>query len=112
MIATPRDGVYYDGEQLIHQRQCPLEWQQLAQNVDDPHGDLWLTYYSHIFNPARLNPKVMQGHLPARFWKNLPEGELIPGLITQARMGKQQNGQASGIAGRLGKRITLKSPSP
>jgi hypothetical protein len=54
----------------------------------------------------------MQGHLPARFWKNLPEGELIPGLITQARMGKQQNGQASGIAERLGKRITLKSPSP
>ncbi len=112
LIATPRDGVYYDGEQLIHERQCPIEWQQLAQNVDDPHGDLWLTYYSHIFNPARLNPKVMQGHLPVRFWKNLPEGELIPGLITQARMGKQQNGQASGIADRLGKRIALKSEKP
>lgn len=27
MIATPLDGVYYDGEQLIHQRQCPVEWQ-------------------------------------------------------------------------------------
>jgi probable DNA metabolism protein len=112
LIATPRDGVYYDGEQLIHERQCPIEWQQLAQNVDDPHGDLWLTYYSHIFNPARLNPKVMQGHLPVRFWKNLPEGELIPGLITQARMGKQQNGQAGGIADRLGKRIALKSEKP
>lgn len=109
LIATPRDGVYYDGEQLIHQRRCPVEWQQLAQNVDDPHGDLWLTYYSHIFNPARLNEKVMQGHLPTRFWKNLPEGELIPGLITQARMGKQQNGQASGIAGRTGKRIAMKA---
>ena len=108
LIATPRDGVYYDGEQLIHQRQCPVEWQQLARNVDDPHGELWLTYYSHIFNPARLNEKVMQGHLPVRFWKNLPEGELIPGLITQARMGKQQNGQASGIAARGGKRIALK----
>ncbi len=78
-----------------------MEWQQLAQNIDDPHGDLWLTYYSHIFNPARLNEKVAQGHSPARFWKNLPEGELILGLITQARMGGQQNGQASGIAGRL-----------
>ncbi|MEX3773145.1 TIGR03915 family putative DNA repair protein [Pseudomonas sp. MYb118] len=105
LIATPRDGVYYDGEQLIYQRECPLEWQQLAQNVDDPHGDMWLTYYSHIFNPARLNPKVMQGHLPTRFWKNLPEGALIPGLITQARTGKQQDGQASGIKGRAGKRI-------
>jgi len=105
MIATPRDGVYYDGEQLIHQRQCPVEWQQLAQNVEDPHSDMWLTYYSHIFNPARLNPTVMQGHLPARFWKNLPEGALIPGLISQARTGKQQDGQASGIKGRAGKRI-------
>jgi hypothetical protein len=44
-----------------------------------------------------------------RFWKNLPEGELIPGLITQARMGKQQNGQASGIADRTGKLITSKN---
>ena len=105
MIATPRDGVYYDGQQLIHQRQCPVEWQQLAQNVEDPHSDMWLTYYSHIFNPARLNPTVMQGHLPARFWKNLPEGALIPGLISQARTGKQQDGQASGIKGRAGKRI-------
>lgn len=105
MIATPRDGVYYDGEQLNYLRQCPVQWQQMAQNVDDPHGDMWLTYYSHIFNPARLNPKVMEGHLPARFWKNLPEGALIPGLITQARTGKQQDGQASGIKGRQGKRI-------
>jgi probable DNA metabolism protein len=107
MIATPRDGVYYDGERLIHQRRCPIEWQQLAQNADDPHSDMWLTYYSHIFNPARLNPTVMQGHLPMRFWKNLPEGALIPGLIIQARTGKQQDGQASGIKGRGGKRITL-----
>lgn len=105
MIATPRDGVYYDGEQLNYLRQCPVQWQQMAQNVDDPHGDMWLTYYSHIFNPARLNPKVMEGHLPARFWKNLPEGALIPGLITQARTGKQQDGQASGIKARQGKRI-------
>ena len=112
LIATPRDGVYYDGEQLNYLRQCPVEWQQMAQNVEDPHGDMWLTYYSHIFNPARLNPKVMEGHLPARFWKNLPEGALIPGLITQARTGKQQDGQASGIKGRQGKRIPQPTKSP
>nr|WP_314533787.1 TIGR03915 family putative DNA repair protein [uncultured Pseudomonas sp.] len=112
LIATPRDGVYYDGEQLNYLRQCPVEWQQMAQSVEDPHGDMWLTYYSHIFNPARLNPKVMEGHLPARFWKNLPEGALIPGLITQARTGKQQDGQASGIKGRQGKRIPQPTKSP
>ncbi|WP_226503427.1 TIGR03915 family putative DNA repair protein [Pseudomonas sp. MWU16-30317] len=105
LIATPQDGVYYDGTQLIHERRCPPPWQQLAQGAEDPQGELWLTYYSHIFNPARLNPKVMQGHLPTRFWKNLPEGALIPGLISEARTGKQRDGQARAIGARQGKRI-------
>ncbi|MFK3799180.1 TIGR03915 family putative DNA repair protein [Pseudomonas sp. NPDC088444] len=105
MIATPDDGVFYDGQQLIHKRQCPEAWKALARNADDPHGELWLTYYSHIFNPARLNPKVMQGHLPTRFWKNLPEGPLIPALISEARTGKQRDGQARQIAERRGKVI-------
>lgn len=47
----------------------------------------------------------MQGHLPTRFWKNLPEGALIPGLISDARTGKQRDGQASDIGKRQGKRI-------
>ncbi|MGC5700909.1 TIGR03915 family putative DNA repair protein [Pseudomonas sp. NFXW11] len=105
MIATPRDGVYFDGTQLHYQRRCPAAWQQLAQASGDPGGELWLAYYSHIFNPARLNPKAMQGHLPMRFWKHLPEGPLIPALINQARHGKQRDGQASAVAARPGKRI-------
>jgi probable DNA metabolism protein len=109
MIATPNDGVFYDGERLIHKRQCPPAWQALARNAEDPHGELWLTYYSHIFNPARLNPKVMQGHLPTRFWKNLPEGPLIPALISEARTGKQRDGQARQIAERRGKVIRGKA---
>lgn len=113
MIATPRDGVCYDGQRLIHLRQCPRAWQHLAQTIEDPKGDLWLAYYSHIFNPARLNPKVMQGHLPARFWKHLPEGPLIPALISEARHGKQRDGQASAVAARPGKRIgQVHSDSP
>ena len=48
----------------------------------------------------------MQGHLPSRFWKNLPEGPLIPALISEARTGKQRDGQASQIANRPGKRIS------
>ncbi len=111
MIATPGDGVFYDGERLVYQRQCPAAWQALARNAEDPHGELWLTYYSHIFNPARLNPKVMQGHLPTRFWKNLPEGPLIPALISEARTGKQRDGQASQIAERRGKVIRRRGES-
>ncbi|MFO1013366.1 MAG: UdgX family uracil-DNA binding protein [Caulobacteraceae bacterium] len=44
----------------------------------------WKTYYASIFNPARLNPKVMMKEMPKRYWGNLPEAELIPDLIASA----------------------------
>ena len=34
-----------------------------------------------IFNPARLKVKMMQTEMPKRYWKNLPEAELIDELI-------------------------------
>ena len=52
----------------------------------DPCGDpdamdaIWRTYYRRIFNPARLKLKAMQAEMPKRYWKNLPEAELIEEL--------------------------------
>ena len=46
--------------------------------------DLWRTYYAHIFNPARLNPRMMRQEMPQRYWKHLPEAQLLPGLIQGA----------------------------
>lgn len=105
MIATPEEGVCWDGQELCYTRPCPLQWQQLAQNAADPGGELWKTYYESTFNPARLNRSVMESNLPVRFWKNLPEGMLIPELISRARAGAQRDGQAERVAGRHGKRI-------
>jgi len=105
LIATPQDGVYWDGQQLHYQRPCPAEWQQLAQNPEDKGEALWLAYYGSTFNPARLNPGALQNSLPVRFWKNLPEGPLIPQLMSQARAGAQRDGQAEGVARQPGKRI-------
>lgn len=50
----------------------------------DATEDLWRTYYSNIFNPARLKVKAMQSEMPRKYWKNLPEAALIPGLIAGA----------------------------
>ncbi|WP_028694291.1 TIGR03915 family putative DNA repair protein [Pseudomonas cremoricolorata] len=105
LIATPRDGVRFDGEQMDYQRQCPAQWQQWAQHADDPGAELWRTYYRHIFNPARLNPDVLRQHMPGRFWRHLPEGMLIPQLVGQARHGKQRDGQAPEVARQQGKQI-------
>lgn len=105
LIATPEDGVFYDGNRLHYQRTCPADWQQLAKSTANLPSDLWLTYYQHIFNPARVNGKVTQQHMPVRFWKNLPEGPAISRLIHQARHGKQCDGQAASIQKMPGKRI-------
>ncbi|MFP6848363.1 MAG: TIGR03915 family putative DNA repair protein [Pseudomonas sp.] len=105
MIATPDDGVYWDGQHLHYQRPCPPEWQHLAQSPEDDGEALWLAYYGSTFNPARLNRSALESSLPVRFWKNLPEGPLIPQLMSQARAGAQRNGQAEAVARQTGKRI-------
>ncbi|HYW55528.1 MAG TPA: UdgX family uracil-DNA binding protein [Polaromonas sp.] len=75
-ILTPERSVEWDG--------ATLRFGPGAQKSDAPPADagekLWLTYYQHIFNPARLKLKMMQKEMPRRYWKNLPEAELISGL--------------------------------
>lgn len=105
LIATPDDGVYWDGQHLHYQRPCPSEWQRLAQAPEDEGEALWLAYYGSTFNPARLNRSVLETSMPVRFWKNLPEGPLIPQLMSQARAGAQRDGQAEAVARQGGKRI-------
>ncbi|WP_145183066.1 TIGR03915 family putative DNA repair protein [Pseudomonas sp. URMO17WK12:I11] len=109
LIATPHDGIRYDGKVFDYRRHCPEEWRQWAENADDPGADLWLTYYRHIFNPARLNPDVLRQHMPGRFWRHLPEGMLIPQLEGLARQGKQRDGQAQEVAKQRGKTILGKA---
>lgn len=108
LIATPRDAAWYDGEQLHYRQPCPPEWRVRAEAVRGKDDVLWETYYASIFNPARLNRKVMQGHMPLRFWKGLTEGKLIPVLLSNARAGSQKDGQADGVAGKAGKMIRLR----
>ena len=79
-ILTPYRSVAWDGRQL--------RFGQGARRGDAPAEDanerLWRTYYRHIFNPARVNPKMMQQEMPRQYWKNLPEAGLIPELLNQS----------------------------
>jgi len=45
----------------------------------------WRDYYAAIFNPARVNPRLMHSHMPKQFWRDLPETRSIPDLIKTAR---------------------------
>ncbi|AHL77197.1 leucyl-tRNA synthetase [Stutzerimonas stutzeri] len=112
MIATPNDGVYWDGERLHHAHPCPPEWQQLVQETDDRNEALWLTYYGSTFNPARLNRSVLETNMPVRFWKHLPEGPMIPKLMSEARAGGQLNGQCATVGSMPGQAIGSKTNQP
>ncbi|HEY9128075.1 MAG TPA: UdgX family uracil-DNA binding protein [Acidobacteriaceae bacterium] len=51
---------------------------------EDEYEDLWRTYYGSIFNPARTNLRAMRSEMPSRYWKNLPEIEVLPKLLDQS----------------------------
>jgi DNA polymerase len=60
-----------------------------ASRTDAPDGDpleeTWRTYYSSIFNPARLKVKAMLKEMPKKYWHNMPETSLVAPLIAGAR---------------------------
>jgi uracil-DNA glycosylase len=79
-ILSPRRCVHWDGATL---RESPGVSRDQAPN-DDALEALWRTYYASIFNPARLKIDAMLREMPRRYWKNLPETDLIEQLITDA----------------------------
>lgn len=75
-------------EICMHWNMCELSYSPGASKADAPAEDateaLWCAYYRSIFNPARLKLSAMQAQMPKKYWRNLPEAELIAGLIADA----------------------------
>lgn len=80
-ILTPQGSLHWDGEVL---REGPPARREQAAG-GDPAEALWKEYYAAIFNPARLKVGAMLKEMPRRYWKNMPEAELIPALIAGAQ---------------------------
>lgn len=76
-ILTPDECAHWSGDQLFFTPGLTRD----AAPDEDELDSLWRTYYANIFNPARLKIKAMQKEMPKKYWRNLPEAELIPGLI-------------------------------
>ncbi len=79
-ILTPYRSARWDGSVLAF---GPGGTQDDAP-ADDAQEDLWRTYYANIFNPARLNPTMMRTEMPQKYWKHLPEAQLLPDLLRTA----------------------------
>ena len=79
-ILTPERSATWDGVTL----QTGPGGSRSDAPADDAQETLWRTYYANIFNPARLNPTMMRQEMPQKYWKHLPEAELLPDLIRDA----------------------------
>lgn len=79
-ILTPYRSAHWDGDALSF----GLGGVRADAPADDAQEALWRTYYANIFNPARLNPRMMRQEMPQKYWKLLPEAQLLPDLIRDA----------------------------
>lgn len=120
-ILTPECSVRWtpappDGPPLAGEGALPgeLEFGPGASRTQAPGPDegeaLWLTYYAHIFNPARLKLSMMTREMPRKYWSNLPEAQLIAPLAAQAAERTGRMVQAAASTPR--RRIPIRAPLP
>ena len=79
-ILTPDECAHWDGRAI----QFTAGVEKSAAPDADALEDMWRAYYRSIFNPARVKIKMMQTEMPKKYWKNLPEAEIIEDLIAQS----------------------------
>lgn len=74
-------GYYYDGKETtevrFEEKEAHLLSGLLSEELMDADEKLfqqmWKTYFKSIAIKERLNPKLHRQHMPARFWKYMPE---------------------------------------
>ncbi|HEY0822937.1 MAG TPA: UdgX family uracil-DNA binding protein [Ramlibacter sp.] len=79
-ILTPYRRAIWDGESLQFGGGARPD----EAPADDAHEALWQAYYAHIFNPARLNTRMMRQEMPVKYWRHLPEVHRLPTLVREA----------------------------
>lgn len=79
-ILTPDLTMHWD---LTEKRFAPGLRREDAAS-EDVVEDWWRRYYAAIFNPARLNGRLMKSHMPKFYWQNLPEAQTIRTLMEEA----------------------------
>ncbi len=79
-ILTPIGSLHWDTAQL---RNGPPGRREDVPDTD-AFEEGWADYYAATFNPARLNTALMRQHMPKKYWRNMPETNLLPDLVRTA----------------------------
>ncbi len=81
-VLTPMGCAHWEGAGELHFSPGLSK----AVKASDDLDRLWQVYYRNIFNPARVKTDAMRAEMPQKYWKNLPEAELIPALLLEANV--------------------------
>jgi len=92
-IFTPEESVRWQDGALTFGPGASRE----AVPGEDAVEEQWRAYFASIFNPARLKIGAMTAEMPKKYWRNMPETVLIPGLIAGSRQ-RIQTMQAEGVS--------------
>jgi probable DNA metabolism protein len=79
-ILTPQESAHWDLASVTFSAGVPLP----QEPSEDQREELWRTYYTSVFNPARINLGAMRGRMPVKFWSNLPETRDVARLASDA----------------------------
>lgn len=79
-IMTPFNTAHWDGEHLKFLEGVPV----YQHPQEDDMENFWQTYYRSTFNPARVKLKMMRQEMPVRYWKTMPETQIISSMLQQA----------------------------
>lgn len=112
VIATPNICASYEGGKLQLS-----EYQGKPLLPGDDIEALWATYFSSIFNPARIKLDAMRSEMPKKYWKNMPETRLIPEMLAnaQARVEMMRSAMPTNApvaATRISSRYRANMPAP
>ncbi len=79
-ILTPQLTFHWNGDRAIFSAGMRRE----DTATEDAVEAWWRRYYAAIFNPARINTRLMQSHMPRHFWRDLPEARIVADLTREA----------------------------
>lgn len=102
-IFSPEASAHWNLRELTFAAGMP----EHAFTHQDEFDEIWTTYYKSIFNPARLNLKMMKAEMSPKYWSSMPETAAIKELVRETPQRLQNMAQAPQIRAEVPSNLQL-----